>query len=295
MVMERLLVIGGTGLLGSKILEVAQGRFEVFGTYNLHASERKNMWKLDVCNRERVFELISRIMPDFVIDTHGLVNIDHCEKNPAEAWMVNVDGAKNVAEACKEASCKYMFMSTDNVFDGKKGEYTEEDEPHALNYYAKTKLIMEKVLSALDVDYVVARSSVMYGTGGSGKASFPAWLIEKLRGGERVRIVTDQENNPTFTDNLAEFLLRLYERDERGVFHITGTDCISRYDFSVIIADVFGLEKELIVPVTSSELNQVGLRPGRVNMVNKKVENATGIRAFGIEEGLSIFKKQLIG
>ncbi len=292
--MERLLVVGGTGLLGSRIIELAKDRFEVFGTYNQHASKANNMYRLDAGERQSTFKLIEKLKPDCVIDTHSLTNLDYCETHPEEAWQVNVDGAKNIAEACKKFSCKYIFISTDNVFDGKRLKYTEKDRPHPLNYYARTKLIMEHILSSLDINYVAARTSVLYGTGGTGKVSFPIWLVGKLKNNEKVRIVTDQKNNPTLTDSLAEFLFKLYQKDETGVFHITGRDCISRYDFSKEIAKLFDLDGSLISPVTSPELNQMALRPGSVNMMNDKVEHATGMKTIGVKDGLSIFKKQVM-
>ena len=105
--------------------------------------------------------------------------------------------------------------------------------------------------------------------------------------------MTDQKNNPTFTDNLAELLFGLYEKDERGIFHVTGGECVSRYDFSREVAEVFGLDSRLIVPITSGELNQIALRPKTLNMVTEKVKRATGIAPISVGEGLRIFKNQL--
>ena len=291
--MERLLVVGSSGLLGNRLVTLGKGRFEVFGTYNKNVNNTEGNYRLDVCNRESVLRLVEKIKPDCVIDTHGLNNLDYCETHPEESWSVNVDGSKNVAEACKKQGCKYMYISTDDVFDGRKLRYTEKDKPHPLNYYAKTKLVMEYTLAALDTNYIIARSSVLYGTGGIRKPSFVVWLISKLRNREKVRIVTDQKNNPTFTDSLSEFLFRLYEKGETGIFHVAGKDCISRYDFSMEIARQFGLEGRLITPITSPELNQIAHRPASVNMVSEKAERAAGLGSVGIKEGLSLLKKQL--
>ncbi len=292
--MDKILVIGCSGLLGNKIMQLGNGRFEMTGTYNSHAFEGKNTVRLDACDRPAVFKLMDKVKPDCVIDTHSLTNLDYCETHPEDTWQQNVDSAKNVAEACKKFGSKYIFMSTDVVFDGKKLRYTEKDKPHPLCYYAKTKLIMEYVLATLDVNYIVARSSVLYGTGGSGKVSFLVWLINKLRNKEQVRIVTDQRNNPTLTDNLTEQMFRLYEKDETGIFHITGKETISRYDFSVGAAEYFGLDTSLITPITSAELNQIAPRPGSVSMETDKVERATGIKTLTVKEGLAIFKKQFV-
>ncbi len=292
--MERLLIIGSSGLLGSRMAELARGRFEVFGTYGSHPSGLEREQRLDAREREKAFSLIEKAKPSFVVDTHSLTNLDYCETHHEEAWGVNVEGAKNIAEACKRFGSKYVFISTDNVFDGKKLRYIEKDMPHPLNYYARTKLVMEHALSALDVNYLVVRTAVLYGTGGSGKVSFPTWLASKLRKGEEVRIVTDQKNNPTLTDSLAEFIFRLCQKDETGVFHVAGSECLSRYEFSVRIAKALSLDKSLIRQVTSPELNQIAPRPSMVNIASDKAERATGLKAIGVDEGLAIFRRQLV-
>ena len=293
--MERLLIIGCSGLLGSRLSSIAKDAFEVFGTYNSHEMEAKNTFKLDVTNREGTFKLIDKVKPDCVVDTHSLNNLDYCEAHIDESWRVNVDGSRNVAEACKNFGSKYVFLSTDDVFDGRKLRYTEKDKPHPLNYYAKTKLIVEYMLGALDMNYIVARTSVLYGVGGMNKINFAVWLINKLRNKEKVRIVNDQRNNPTLADNLAEFLLRLYQKDENGVFHITGKECLSRYDFAMEIARTFGLNKSLITPITTPELNQIAKRPESVNMSTEKAERVANMRTLTVKEGLQILKRELGG
>jgi dTDP-4-dehydrorhamnose reductase len=293
--MNRLLIIGNSGLVGSRLAELARGRYEVFGTYNTHELKQRNMTRLDVTNREATFKLIGNTKPDFVIDTHSLNNVDYCEAHQEESWRINVDGSRNVAEACRNFGCKYVFISTDSVFDGRKLRYTEKDKPHPLNYLSKNKVIVEQMLSTLDVNYIVARPSVIYGKGGMNKISFALWLIEKLRKGEKVRIVSDQYNNPTFADNLAEQLLALCEKDEQGVFNTVGRDCISRLDFSKEIARAFGLNEKLITSVITPELNQIAVRPGRINLAVDKVERATGIKMLTVSDGLTRLKEQLEG
>ena len=292
--MKRLLVIGSSGLLGSKLMELGKEDYEMWGTYNVHMPKKaSNILKLDATDRTAVFKLMEKVKPDCVIDTHSLTNLDYCETHTDEAWRVNVEGTRYIAGACKQLGSKLVFISTDDVFDGAKLKYTEKDKPHPLNYYAKTKLVAEYMLSALDMNHIIVRTSVLYGAGGSSKVSFAIWLIAKLKNNEHVRIVADQKNNPTLTDNLAEFLFRLYEKDETKIFHITGKDCVSRYDFANEIAKHFDLDSHLIIPVTSPELNQIAPRPGRVNMVTEKAERVTNLKTITIKEGLLLLKKQI--
>jgi len=292
--MKKILIIGVSGLLGNKIYELAKNDYQVSGTYNTHKPSVENAHQLDVTKRADVFKLIGNIKPDFVIDTHALHNVDYCELHPEEAWHVNVEGTKNVVEACKTFGCKYVFISTDYVFDGKKATpYTEKDKPNPLNYYAKTKLIAEELIKILISDYIIARTAVLFGVGGLGKEPFALWLIKKLKNREEVKAVIDQYNNPTLVDSLAEMLIALCEKDKVGVFHITGKTNLNRYEFSVKIAETFGLDKELIKPITTPELNQVAPRPRKVALDVSKVERATKLKALTIDEALNIFKQKV--
>jgi dTDP-4-dehydrorhamnose reductase len=291
---KKILIIGVSGLLGNKIYNLAKNNYQVFGTYNTHKPSMENVYQLDVTKRADVFKLIENIKPDFVIDTHALHNVDYCELHPEEAWLVNVEGTKNVAEACRTFGCKYVFISTDYVFDGKKATpYTEKDKPNPLNYYAKTKLIAEEAIKILTTDYIIARTAVLFGVGGLGKEPFALWLIKKLKNGEEVKAVIDQYNNPTLVDSLAKILLTLCENDKVGLFHIAGKTNLNRYEFSLKIAETFGLNKELIKSITTPELNQVAPRPRKVALDVSKVERATKLKALTIDEALNIFKQQV--
>ncbi|MEM5790564.1 MAG: SDR family oxidoreductase [Candidatus Aenigmatarchaeota archaeon] len=293
--MDKVLIIGVSGLLGNRAFEIGKNRYKIFGTYREHKIEGENFFGLDVTQRKKVFDLMEKLKPDLVLDTHALHNVDYCETHPEESWLINVDGTRNVAEACKRLGCKMIFISTDYVFDGGKLKYSEKDKPRPLSYYAKTKLIAERILDALDVNHIVARTAVLYGKGGMGKLNFVLWVIQELKNKKKIKIVTDQHNNPTFADNLAEILFALYEKDSKGVFHTVGKDCLSRYEFALKIAKIFGLDSKLIEPITTPELNQIAPRPRKVDLITEKVKRVTGIEPLGVEEGLKILKEQLGG
>ncbi len=293
--MEKLLLIGASGFLGNKIYQLAEDRHEVYGTYNSHKPKLKNMLRLDVTEKSYVSELMRDIRPDLVIDTHALSNVDYCELHPEDAWKINVEGTKNVAESCKINGCKYIFVSTDYVYDGyKTTNYSEKDKPHPLNYYGKTKLIAEKVIEALDMDYIIARTAVLFGTSDSfDKLPFPSWVIQQLKLKNKIKVVMDQYNNPTLVDNLGEFLLSLYKKDRSGVFNISGKDNISRFEFSKMLAKEFNLDEKLIEPITTAELNQPAKRPQKVALNVSKAEKATMMQTLGLKEAIRIFKNQL--
>lgn len=293
--MEKILIIGASGLLGSKAYEIGKKKYQVFGTYLEHKVDDENVIKLDVTKRNDVFKIIDKIKPDLVIDTHSITNVDYCETHQEEAWLVNVEGLKNVAEACKVFGCKLVFISTDYVFDGTKTKYCEKDKPKPLNYYGKTKLIGEKIIEILDVNHLILRTSVLYGVGGFGKKPFVLWVIENLKSGNEISVAIDQFNNPTLADNLAEIIYKLYEKDVSGLFHVVGKDNVSRYELALKVAGIFGLNEKLIKPVLSAELRQIAIRPKKLDLSTKKLQRVLGVVPLGIDDGLKIVKNQLEG
>ena len=290
--MERILIIGQSGLVGGHLASVAEDRYEVHGTFLTHEIPGANLHRLDATDREATMKLVERIQPDLLVDTHSLNNVDYCETHQEEAWKNNVDGARNVLEACKKIACPYEFLSTDYVFGGRELSYTEEDQPNPLSYFALTKVTVEKLVGALDMDSAVIRTSVVYGTGGLNKVNFALWLIDKLRRGERVDLVNDQKNNPTLVDNLAEQLIAIYEKRATGIFHVTGSECVSRFDFGLEVASIFDLDPRLVSPVSTAQLHQIAPRPSTVNLSTAKIQRVTGLATLSVRDGLERMRKQ---
>jgi dTDP-4-dehydrorhamnose reductase len=291
--MEKVLIVGVSGLVGARIAELEKGNYKIYGTYKDHKVGTKGMFRLDTSNRKAVFSLVERLRPDYIIDTHAISDVDYCELHPEEAWRVNFDGARNVAEASRRQSSKYIFFSTDYVFDGKKAKYTEEDKPHPLNYYAKTKVAAEYMLCSLDIDCIIIRTTTVYGSSNRNKVSFPLWVINRLKESGHVKVVMDQYNKPTFADSLEAFTMKLCERGQTGVFHVTGSELVSRFDLARLTAMVFGLDENLVEGGTTTELDQDAERPKSVNLSTEKAERATGLRPVGLREGLIKLKEQI--
>jgi dTDP-4-dehydrorhamnose reductase len=291
--MKKILIVGVSGLLGTKLYQIAREKYEVYGTFNRHEIKSENFFKLDATNRKEVFSLIERLKPDVVFDFHSITDVDYCELHQEEAWDVNVNGTRNITEACKAYRAKIVFISSDYVFDGKKSSYSEKDRPNPLNYYGKTKAIAENIIQLLGTNHIIVRTAVLYGINGHGKKPFPLWVLENLKEGKEIKVVTDQFNNPTLADDLAKILLMLYEKNISGLFHAVGKDNVSRYEFALKVAEIFNLDKTLIKPINSSELKQAALRPRKLKLSTEKLKKVLGIVPVGIEDGLKILKGQI--
>ena len=298
----RYLIIGGGGQLGSKILNRALRGHEIYATYLTRKPtiEEDRAIKLDKTNEKAVNNIMKKLTPDVIIDTAALHSVDYCETNKEEAKKVNVIGTKNVAEACKKNGAKMVFISTDYVFDGEKGNYTEDDPTNPINYYGTSKLEAETIVKNVCEDHIIARPSVIYSwipsnqtQSSSGKPlNFAMWLSQKLERGEPVNIVSDQYSSPTLADNLADTLLVMCEKNITGLYHVAGGTRLNRYEFSVKIAEKMGYDQTFINPIETSQLKQKARRPMDSSLRVEKIEKTLNIKIPTIDEALDIFRKQ---
>jgi dTDP-4-dehydrorhamnose reductase len=248
---RRLLVIGGSGELGRQLVANAHG-WEVLATTYQHPLVARQAigHQLDVRDRVAVHELIRDLAPNAVI--HAAVS-DRSRSTVAgdeEFRLSVVEGARNVVEAAAAIRARCIVLSTDLVFDGNKGNYTETDPPNPLMPYAQAKVEMEQVLAGMDADLVIVRTSLVLSL--NPMARHVAWIVDALRRGERLDLFTDERRCPTWSDELASALLELTALDYRGLLHVAGPEAITRYALGLKLADTFGLDRSPIRPALSA-------------------------------------------
>ena len=290
----KLLITGASGLYGSKLAQIALTRgIEVYSSDIQSLSIYGKFVKLDISGKTQVDESFKAIKPDVVVHAATLTDVDKCETNKELAWKINVEGTKNIVEAAHDEGSFLIYISTDYVFSGEKGFYKETDKPDPINYYGVTKLKAEEIVRA-QAEYFIARPSVIYGsTPAAGKVNFALWLIETLRKGERVKIVTDQWNTPTLNTNLAEMTLEVVERRLTGIYHLCGATRVSRIEFAEKIADSFGLDKGLIDSVSSSQFTWPAKRPMDSSLDTSKAQSTLKNKPLAIAEALKQLKFEL--
>jgi len=288
--MERLLITGASGLLGSKIVELSGGNYQVIPVHNtkpLHL----NSSELDIINRKEVFNLFRKTKPDIAIHTAAETNVDKCETHKELAWKINVEGTRNVAEACSETSAKMVYISTDYVFDGEKGFYTEEDTPNPINHYGITKLEGENQVKKICKNYVILRTSVLYGWHPY-KKNFATWVINSLKQKKKTSIITDHFNTPTLADNLAEMTIEAIQKDLQGLYHASGSQRISRYQFAQQITKIFNLNQNLIKPIKMNQITAwTAKRPKDSSLNTSKIKALLKTKLLNISKGLEKMKE----
>ena len=283
----RIFITGGSGLLGSKIAEIALGKYEIYAGYCHNKPEFGMPIKFDLAKNADL-EVIYKINPEVIVHTAALTNVDECETNKELAYKINAEGTRRVAEIANELDAFLVYVSTDYVFSGDKGMYKEEDEPNPIDYYGYTKLLGEKYCNC------IARPCVIYGAKpASGKVNFALWLINKLRNREAVEIVTDQVITPTLNTNLARMLLGIVESELKGAFHLAGATRVSRYEFALRIANKFGLDKNLIIPSRMTEMKWIAKRPKDSSLDTSKASGYLKEKPYKLNKALEILKEEM--
>lgn len=273
---DRVLVTGGNGLLGTKTVELllAEGRQPISASLEPESLNRFlgafPYFPLDITDAAAVRNLLARLRPEAVIHTAAFTAVDACETQRDLSRRVNVEGTANVAAACREIDARLVHLSTEYVFDGESGPYTEEDLPRPISHYGLTKLESEKSVRERCSDWVIGRTTVLFGRAPNVRPSFVAWLVDKLSRGERIRVVDDQIGSPTLADSLARMLVGLLDSDRGGIYNTVGDSILDRHAFAVMAARLFGLEPALIDRIKTPELGQPAPRPLRAGLIMDK-------------------------
>jgi dTDP-4-dehydrorhamnose reductase len=229
---RKVLVTGATGFIGKNIVKNFSTEFETIGTF--YSKKKKNHIFLDITDPEGVSMVFGEVKPEVVIHSAALPNVNYCETNKLLAKKINFTGSKNILNSCKSHGAKLIFISTDYIFDGEEGPYTEEAETNPLNYYGKLKLETELEIRGILKDYLIIRTTNVYGYDPESK-NFVMFVIENLKEGKNVIVPNDQFGNPTYVEDLSKAILELVLKGKVGVYNVAGPDNINRVEFAKII------------------------------------------------------------
>jgi dTDP-4-dehydrorhamnose reductase len=294
----KVFITGGSGLLGSSLVYsfVENGNSKVFATYNNHPIEMEEACfiPLDITNKKDIFQRIENVDPDVVVHTAALTNVDFCEDNSEVAREVNIGGTKNVAKACAKIDAKMIYISTDYIFDGRKGNYSEIDIPAPINYYGKTKLEGENMVKNFATNYTIVRTS-LYGWNIQKKLSFAEWIITNLEKNQRINVLADQFSSLMLVNDCAEIILKIIEANITGLYNVASCEKVSKFYFAKRLAEIFDLDESLIIPITTEELskkmNQKARRPKDVSLNVGKIGKKLNVNLPKIDEGLIRMEK----
>jgi GDP-L-fucose synthase len=282
------LVIGATGLVGGRLYNFAQQNgVDVVGTYcaRSHRGERH----LDFRNPEEVRRCMDAVEPDVVFLAAAMPYVDLCEQRSEDAYHINVQGAETVARAVSSLGGKLVFYSTDYLFDGEAGPYSEDDPASPLSVYGRTKKHAERLIRELVPNHLILRTTVVFGWDRE-SPNFAMQVWQRLSAGQPMFVAQDQWSNPTLAEFLAETSFRLVEMDAHGVFNVVGKDRLPRHEFARALAETMRLDATLIRPLPTAELGQHAPRPLQGGLKPDKLRATLGIEPPGLKESLSRFR-----
>lgn len=296
----RVLITGGTGLLGQALLSSVPAGCQLFGTYLPGKAPTTPLpcpfFPLDVREADQVARLVDQIQPEVVIHTASIGSVDYSEHHREESWAVNVGGTQNVGRACAQHHARLIFISSNAVFDGEHPFYAEDAPVHPINYYGQLKVEGEQWVAASGLEYAIVRPILMYGW------HLPIergnWVTSWLRSlgkGERVKVVDDVGTKPLYALNCAEVIWAVITQGKTGLYHAAGADHITLYQFAQTTAEVFDLDASLIDPVPSSYFPEIAPRPKDTSFDTTKMERELGIRPWGVREGLQHMRRTQAG
>lgn len=292
--MKKVIIIGANGFVGRRILKRlgSSGNF-MLTALSFHADIFPESYyrfiKNDMTDKKAISRIFNDIRPDAVINCSALSVPDYCEQHKDEAYRINVEATSSLADLCNEYDARLVHLSTDFVFSGNTDRlHTEDEETSPVNYYGITKLEGERKIISKMSDYAIARIVVVYGNALPGQHGNICQLVKnRLSKGEEINVASDQWRTPTWVEDVAIGAEKLIGHHCSGIYNICGNEYLSIADLAYRVADFFRLDRSLIHPVTTEEMNEKTPRPRFSGLSIAKAREELGYLPHSIEYGLA--------
>jgi dTDP-4-dehydrorhamnose reductase len=264
------------------------------GSEYINKRKQDAVYTFDIRDKKTLAYILGDEKPDYVINTAALTDVDACEDNKKLAMELNAILPESLAVFANKYKFQLISFSTDYIYDGKKGPYTEDELPNPLSYYGKSKLAGENAVRIeAEKRSTIVRTNVVYSNSSYNKGDFIHWVLNALKEEKPLKIIDGQWCNPTLADDIAKGLYKIITKKSRGIYNFAGRGYYNRYQIALLIADIFKLDKALITKIPSSDLKQKAVRPERGGLVNLKAETMLGMKFSDLETGLVNLKHQL--
>jgi dTDP-4-dehydrorhamnose reductase len=296
---KKILITGGSGLLGSTLIRTASDDFDIHATYHttmlVPDVENCTFHYLEVRNKKMVDDLVLKVNPDIIIHTIAKSSPDYCEQNQDESWDVNVNGTKHMLNAAKKVGAYFTWMSSNQVFSGKNPPYFEDSQKDPVNFYGKTKVRSEEDVLKENYNASTIRLMTMYGWGNpEGQKNSAMWVIEMMKQKKEIKVVNDVFNNFLWVYDAARFIWKVIELKEKpSLIQIAGGETANRYEFAKKVATIFEFDSGLISPVPKSYFEDEAPRPLNTIYNISKLKKLLNVEPVKLAEGLSEMKNVL--
>lgn len=299
--MTKILVTGSNGLLGQKLVEKLSNISDVElvatarGENRLPKSDKYKYLSLDITDYESVNIIFDIEKPDVIIHTAAMTNVDQCETEKEECWKLNVTATEYLVNAAQKSNSFFIHLSTDFIFDGKNGPYTEEAEANPISFYGWSKYAAEKIVINSNLNWAIARTILVYGIAHDmSRSNIILWVKNSLENSKSINVVNDQWRTPTLAEDLADGCILIAQKRATGIFNISGKDLLNPYQMAMMTADYFGLDKTLINEVDGSKFTQTARRPAKTGFVLDKPNSVLGYKPNSFQQGIAILANQIL-
>jgi dTDP-4-dehydrorhamnose reductase len=305
--MQKILITGSNGLLGQKLvyklkekstiacIATARGENRLVNTTGYEYSQ------LDITDLNNVESVFTKHMPDIIINTAAMTNVDACETDKENCWLMNVTAVEHQVTILEKLSKQhagykphFIHLSTDFIFDGTHGPLDETEEPNPLSYYAESKLAAEKIVQSSSLHWAIARTVLVYGiVDNMSRSNIVLWVKQSLEQGKTINVVDDQYRTPTLAEDLADGCILIAEKKATGVYNISGKDFLNILEVAHLVADYYKLDKSLIKPSKSADIKQPAKRPPITGFIIDKAKKDLGYNPHSFVEGIKFLEEQL--
>ena len=293
----KILVTGQSGILGSDLVPRLDGKNEVTAIsrnprHNLKLTSTTKL-SLDITHFDKLQKLLGESTFDVIINCAALTDVDRCETDRESARKVNAEAVGLLANHCARTGSLLIHISTDYIFDGRAGPYSEDSTPTPINYYGVTKFQAEEAIKSSECRHIIARTSFLFGLSADGGSRVLRWILNSHRERKKINAAGDQFSNPAYSANLADAIVELMEMNFRGIINVAGADYLSRYEFIMMAAKVFCLDKSLIKRVSFDQAGLAAPRPLRAGLKIDLMKKMLKTRPMDVKDGLMMLRQQL--
>ncbi len=287
--MKKIVILGASGLLGSNLCLSLKNKYKIYPIINKKKIKFKNL-RTKYLNLKKINEIekyLININPDFLINCVAISNVEKCERNKKLTFQINSKMPKIVAKICKKLSIHYVFISSDHLYLGNKKFCNERDKAHPLNIYSKSKILAENNILEISKNFLIIRTN-FFGFGPSFRTSFLDKILKNLQSGKKTTLLTDVFYTPIYVRQLIKVINILIKNKKRGIFNISGSKRLTKYEFGIKIAKKFKFDKKLIKKLYLKETLKKVLRPKDMSLSNLKVKKIVNKNIlFDLSEGIS--------
>lgn len=297
---KRILVTGSNGFLGQKLIDKLAGVENVIllaSSKSQNRNPNKSGYTFIACDIENEVsfnKLLESFAPTHIIHTAAITSVEVCDRDPQLCERVNVLFVGKLAKLCEELRIHLTFLSTDFVFDGKNGPYRENDMPNPCNAYGRSKWLAEQAIMKTNCTAAILRTILVYGViNDPSRSNLVLWVKNKLSQGESITVVNDQWRMPTWVDDLADACILAIQKHASGIYHISSERLFSILEIAEQVADSWQLDKQLIQPISASEIGQAENRPAKTGFILTKSMEELGFHPTPLLKSFEEIKTQL--